>query len=95
MKKKIIIPIIIVVGIALILFFPIPRGSYDDGGTREYTALTYKIVVWNKIMVELDESGQPMPDSRYRKTSVFWYPNSLKRIDELWKMELSEYLVSD
>lgn len=95
MKKKIIIPIIIVVGIALILFFPIPRGSYDDGGTREYTALTYKIVVWNKIMDVVDEDGNHIPDSRYRNVSVFWYPDSLKRIDELWKMELSEYLVSD
>ena len=90
MKKKIIIPIIIVAALALLLFLPIPQGTYDDGGTREYTALTYKIVAWNKIMVDFDESGQLIPDSRYKKTSVFWYPDSLKSIDELWEIEYSE-----
>ena len=95
MKKIIIIPIIIIVGVALILFFPIPRGSYDDGGTREYTALTYKIVVWNKLMNIVDENGNHIPDSRYRKTSIFWYPDSLKSIGELWKMEHSEHLAAD
>ena len=42
----------------------------DDGGTRDYNALTYKIVRWNKIMVELDENGQPVHNT-YRETSVF------------------------
>ena len=59
MKNKIwLIPVIVVFVIALILFLPIPQGSYDDGGTREYAALTYKIVAWNKIMAEVDENGE-------------------------------------
>ena len=43
MKKKIWIPIVIALLLA-ILVVPIPTGVYKDGGTREYTALTYKIV---------------------------------------------------
>ena len=61
----------------------------DDGGTRDYNALTYKIVSWNKIMVELDENGQPVHNT-YRKTSVFWYPENQKGIDELWQMEIAK-----
>ena len=43
MKKKILISVIAIVVLAAILFVPIPRGSYDDGGTREWVALTCKI----------------------------------------------------
>ena len=49
MKKGIIIGIIVVV--LLVLFLPIPTGTYNDGGTRDYCALTYRIVVWNKMMI--------------------------------------------
>lgn len=89
MKKKVLIPIIVIFILALILFWPIPQGSYDDGGTRDYNALTYKIVRWNKIIVELDENGQPIHDT-YRKTSVFWYPDNQKSIDELWQVEMAK-----
>ncbi len=89
MKKKILIPVIIIFVLAVILFLPIPQGSYDDGGTRDYNALTYKIVRWNKIVVESDEKGQPIHDT-YRKTSVFWYPDNQKSIDELWQMEIAD-----
>ncbi len=61
----------------LVLFLPIPMGSYDDGGTREYKALTYKIVAWNKLT----------SDAVYQNTSVYWYPDSNKSIGELWKLE--------
>ncbi len=89
MKKKILIPVIIIVVLAAVLFLPIPQGSYDDGGTCDYNALTYKIVRWNKITVELDENGQPVHNT-YRKTSVFWYPDNQKSIDELWQMEMAK-----
>ena len=88
MKKKILIPVIIIVVLAAVLFLPIPQGSYDDGGTRDYNALTYKIVRWNKITDELDENGQPIHNT-YRKTSVFWYPDNQKSIDELWQIEMA------
>ena len=85
MKKKIIIPALIL--LALILFLPIPQGSYDDGGTRVYNALTYKIVKWNKLVSEVDENGNLISNLTYRKTSVFWFSDSKKSIDELWKTE--------
>jgi hypothetical protein len=88
MKKKIIVTTIIMIAVVLVLFLPIPQNSYDDGGTRDYNALTYKIVRWNKIMVELDDNGKPITNT-YRKTSVFWYPDNQKSIDELWEIEIA------
>ena len=76
MKKKIWIPIVIVVLLA-ILVIPIPTGVYKDGGTREYTALTYKIVDWNRI------TG----DATYDKTKVYFFPYNFKSIDGLWYYE--------
>lgn len=61
MKKKIWIPIVIV--LIAVLFIPIPSGVYKDGGTREYTALTYKIVKWNRL------TG----DSTYDKLCVYLF----------------------
>ena len=60
MKKK----TWILIGAALIavLFIPIPRGVCKDGGTREYTALTYKIIDWNRLT----------DDGIYKKTKIFF-----------------------
>ena len=85
MKKKIIISAVVLVALVLIFFLPIPQGTYRDGGTRAYSALTYKIVVWNKIMAGVDENGETV--HTYRSTSVFWYPDNQKSIDELWQIE--------
>lgn len=76
MKKKIWIPIVIFVLLAVFLV-PIPTGTYRDGGTREYTALTYKIVAWNHL------TG----DSTYNKTKVYLFPDNFKSIDSLWYYE--------
>ena len=75
MKKKIWIPIVIV--LIAVLFIPIPSGVCQDGGTREYTALTYKIVKWNRL------TG----DSTYDKLRVYLFPNNFKSIDSLWTRE--------
>lgn len=77
MKKKIWVPIVIVVLLAL-LFIPIPSGVYKDGGTREYTALTYKVVDWNRMVGA---------DSIYDATRVYFLPNNFKSIDSLWYYE--------
>lgn len=78
MKKKIWIPIVVTVVVLLaVLFVPIPQGSYDDGGTREYVALTYKIVDWNRLT----------NDGVYEKTQVYFWPERNKGIDELWEQE--------
>ncbi len=62
---------------ALILFVPIPKGSYDDGGSREYEALTYKIIRWNR----LSDRGA------YRKTRIYWGADKHLSIDELFARE--------
>ena len=50
MKKKGIFWIILATVLFLaILFIPVPNGVSRDGGTRVYSALTYKIVDWNRI----------------------------------------------
>ena len=79
MKKRKWIPIIIVVLIAA-LVIPIPSGVYKDGGTRSYTALTYKIVDWNRLTGE----------SVYDKTKVYFFPDNFKGIDSLWYYEEDE-----
>ena len=76
MKKKIWIPILIAVALA-VLFLPIPTGVYKDGGTKEFTALTYKIVDWNRIT----------DDGIYSKTKVYFLPYNFKSIDGLWYYE--------
>ena len=84
--KKTKIVIAAVLGLLLLFFLPVPKGPYDDGGTREYRALTYTVVVWNKL---IGAPGEADDVTRYRKTSVFWYPDNCSRIDELWKLEQS------
>lgn len=76
MKKKIWIPIVLV-SLLVVLAVPIPTGVMKDGGTRTYTALTYKIIDWNRI------SG----DGVYENTRVYFGKNYFKSIDELWELE--------
>lgn len=86
MKKKltIIITAILII-MVLVLFVPFSYKSYDDGGTWEINSLTYKAVFWNKSVAWVDENGQTFFYDN--KTSVYWYPDNKKRIDELWEME--------
>lgn len=76
MKKKLII-IISCVALLLVLFLPIPSASYDDGGTREYKALTYKIVDWNVIS----------DDGVYEKTRFYVGEEAYTSINALWYKE--------
>jgi len=77
MKKKGLLIILGVVLLLAVLFVPIPKGVYRDGGTKEYAALTYKIVDWNRLSV----------DSVYEATKVYWCPDNFKSIDDLWEEE--------
>ena len=77
MKKKIGITVAAVVLFLAVLFVPIPQSPYDDGGTQEYTALTYKIVSWNRLSA----------DDTHRATRVYWFPENLKSVGELWVEE--------
>lgn len=76
MKKKILISCIVI--LILILFVPIPTGILKDGGTRVYSALTYKIVDWNHLY----GCGQ-----MYSKTKIYFLPMNLLSIDSLLAKE--------
>ena len=76
-KTKLIISAILVC-VLLVLFVPIPTGTYKDGGTRMYTSLTYKIVKW-RVLVDAENT--------YEKDSVYWYPDNFKSYEELWALE--------
>ena len=77
MKKKFWIWILAGVLLLAVLFTPIPSGVYKDGGSREYTALTYKIVDWNR------QTGEAV----YDETKLYVFPNNFKSIDALWEQE--------
>ncbi len=77
MKKKVFLIILAAVLFLAFFFIPAPRGSYDDGGTREYAALAYKVVDWKRLTA----------DGVYDKTKIYWFPKNFKSIDELWGEE--------
>jgi hypothetical protein len=77
MKKKTWLVIGAVAVLLAVLFVPIPTGICRDGGTRTYTALTYKIIDWNRLT----------DDGIYEKTEIYFFPHNLKSVDELWKQE--------
>ena len=76
MKKTLWI-VLAAVALLAVLFLPIPGESYDDGGTREYVALTYKIVDWNR---QTDEGI-------YEATRVYWFGDKELPMEELWLRE--------
>ena len=80
MKKKLWIPIIAVVVLLAILVIPV-TATYDDGGTREYKALTYKVVEWNN---RVTTDGEVV----HGETKVYFFPDNFKSIDALRDMEM-------
>ena len=92
MKKYGKITAVVLAVLLAVFFLPIPRGTLDDGGTRVYAALTYTIVVWNKLVAVAGETGT---DSfLYNRTSVFLYPDNLNPVGELWNIETQRHPVS-
>ena len=77
MKRKIWIPIAAIVIILAVFFVPIPTGALNDGGTREFRALTYKIVCWNRLY----------GDDVYKATKVYFGADARRSIDELFAIE--------
>ncbi len=76
MKKKIWIPIACVLLLLLILFVPIPM-QMRDGGTKVYSALTYKAVNWRRIY----------SDGIYTENKVYFGADAHKSLDELFERE--------
>ena len=87
-KKAVIICAAILVTALIAAFVPIPMGTLEDGGTRDYKALTYRIVVWHIACDGIGEDGEPTGLYYYEKTSVYWFSDAYKTIDELRKIEL-------
>lgn len=76
LSKKVWIPVVVFVLLAL-LFVPIPIGTMDDGGTKVYSALTYKVVKWRRLV----------GIGRYEAISVYFFPNNFKSMSDLWELE--------
>ncbi len=80
MKKKTKIIILIVI---LILLIPIPNGAVKDGGTKQFTALTYKVVKWNRLVDA---------DNIYSATEFYAFPYNFMSLDRLWESKTDRYM---
>lgn len=83
MKKTKIFIILGIILLCVVLFTPIPLGTIEDGGTRVYLALTYRIVKWNRLN-RISEDGTHI--EVYQNTCVYFFPDNFKDIDELWEI---------
>lgn len=88
MKKKILLSVLVPLLVCAVLFVPIPRGVCEDGGTRDYRALTYRLVVWNRIMEFPGEGGASHVPAVYRGVSVYWFSEADGSIDDLFRREM-------
>lgn len=91
MKQKAAITICLIFVLLATLFLPIPKGTLNDGGTRVYKSLTYTLVCWNKYLATPQNEQGTSSGYFYNNTSVFWFPDSAKDINELWHLE-SKYI---
>lgn len=86
MKKKWIITLsVAVLLLCTVFFFPLPAGHYDDGGTRDFRALTYRLVRWNRLLPSENAADGLEVYSAWR-----FYPMSKAglSLDELWETEV-------
>ena len=72
--------IIILVFAIILLFTPIKK-TYLDGGTKEYSAIMYKIIVWNKID-NYYESGYKT------NTEIHIFPFNFRSIDYYYEKDI-------
>ena len=83
--------IVILILSSIILFFPIPMYGSEDSGAILYSALTYRIIKWDKYAV-FTSTGLGKPE-HYNVTSLYFFPDNFKSVEELWnKIELDERL---
>ena len=78
MKRKTII-IICAIVLVLILVIPMPIAPCLDGGTREYVALTYKVVDWHHLYGDV---------KIFDETKIYFFPDNFASITELANREL-------
>lgn len=72
--KKWWIWILAAVVLLAVLAVPVPSGPSDGSGTRTYSALTYKIVVWDEAY------GNQVCE----QTDIYWFPENIRSTQELW-----------
>ncbi len=85
MKKKPWVIIVFAVVLLALLFVPFIRIDYDDGGTTQWVALTYRVVQWKR------EFSNGMDVDVYENTRVYFGIDYWKSISELWDMEYEEF----
>lgn len=94
MKRKIIFAAIVFMIVMTVLFVPYRVDTLNDGGTKVYQALTYRVIAWNRW------TG----DEVFQKTQFLFGEDISKSISELWAQEepnvehrfvakVSEYMV--
>ncbi len=91
MKKKIWTVILVVI---LFLVVPIPAGPYKDGGTKEYKAMTYRVIKWNKLL-NIQYTDLDFPEFQhgcFHKTSVYWFPDNFESQRKLYDSEIKTIL---
>ena len=81
MKKRIRILCIILV---LILVIPMPISPLKDGGTREFVALTYKVVIYRHLY------GEGEGYKQYKAVKVYLFPDNFTDIGELIDREMEK-----
>ena len=77
MKKKLWIVALVVIVLLGVLFIPFRVDTVNDGGSKVYHALTYRIVDWNC----------KTEDGIYEKTRFYFFSDMSKSIGELWERE--------
>lgn len=70
------------IALLLLLVIPIPTGVLKDGGTKSYTALSYRIVDWNHLYGE---------GNIYDKTVIYPFPMNFMSIDALLDQEAENF----
>lgn len=46
--RRVLVLAVLILGV--IFLYPFEKNVYEDGGTKEYIGLTYKVVEWNHVM---------------------------------------------
>lgn len=91
MKKKIkIIVIVVIILVLLVLFVPIPEDVNGHGETKVYSAVTYRIVKWDKPLDYAKEES-----CNYKKTKVYFLADRYKSLKKLWYEELKSIEYTD
>ena len=80
MKKKILIALSLTIVALAVLLVPWRVDALNDGGTKDYRALTYRVICWKRL------TGNAVYDV-YEKTRVYFGADVFRDISDLWIRE--------